>query len=83
MPDTPINVDYPASDELHLRLALGACRLEARSGEGEAWITGTCHDPTGKRAPRILDEGGTFGLPSPSLRGSASRPSSAASPATS
>ncbi|MDP8948271.1 MAG: hypothetical protein M3N09_09275 [Actinomycetota bacterium] len=58
MPDTPINVDYPASDELHLRLALGACRLEARSGEGEAWITGTCHDPTGKRAPRILDEGG-------------------------
>lgn len=59
MPDTPINVDYPTSDELHLRLALGACRLEARRGEGEAWITGTCHDPTGKRAPRILDEGGT------------------------
>ncbi len=58
MPDTPINVDYPASDDLHLRIALGACRLEARSGEGEAWITGVCHDPTGKRAPRILDEGG-------------------------
>ena len=58
MPDTPINVDYPTSDELHLRLALGACRLEARRGEGEAWITGVCHDPTGKRAPRILDEGG-------------------------
>jgi hypothetical protein len=58
MPDTPIKVDYPESDELHLRLALGACRLEARSGEGEAWITGVCHDPTGKRAPRILDEGG-------------------------
>jgi hypothetical protein len=58
MPDTPIEVDYPESDELHLRLALGACRLEARSGEGEAWITGLCHDPTGKRAPRILDEGG-------------------------
>jgi hypothetical protein len=60
MPDTPINVDYPASDELHLRLALGACRLEARPGEGEAWITGTCHDPTGKRAPRILDEEGNI-----------------------
>src|SRR3712207_1352880 len=59
MPDTPINVDYPASDDLHLRIALGACRLEARSGEGEAWISGVCHDPTGKRAPRILDEGGT------------------------
>jgi len=60
MPDTPINVDSPATEELHLRIALGACRLEARPGEeGGAWITGTCHDPTGKRAPRILDEGGT------------------------
>jgi hypothetical protein len=60
MPDTPINVDYPASDELHLRIALGACRLKARPGEGEAWVTGVSHDPTGKRAPRILDEGGTL-----------------------
>jgi hypothetical protein len=60
LPDTPINVDYPAVDELHLRLALGACRLEARPGEGEAWITGVCRDPTGNRTPRILDgEGGT------------------------
>jgi len=59
MPDTPINVAYPVSDDLHLRLALGACRLETRPGEGEAWITGVCHDPTGTRAPRILEEGGT------------------------
>jgi hypothetical protein len=59
MPDTPINVDYPASDDLHLRIALGACRLEARPGEREAWVSGTCHDPTGNRAPRIVEEGGT------------------------
>jgi hypothetical protein len=59
MPDTPINVDYPASDDLHLRIALGACRLEARPGEREAWVSGTCHDPTGNRPPRIVEEGGT------------------------
>src|SRR5215203_896824 len=59
MPDMPINVDYPASDDLHLRIALGACRFKAEPGEGEAWISGTCHDPTGKRPPRIAEEGGT------------------------
>ena len=62
MPETPLNVDYPAADELHLQIALGACRLSARpGGEGEAWISGVCHDPTGKRAPRIAQEkGGTL-----------------------
>src|SRR5215211_2264091 len=59
MPDTPINVAYPASDDLHVHIALGACRLRAEPGGGEAWISGTCHDPTGKRAPRIFEEGGT------------------------
>jgi hypothetical protein len=59
MPDTPINVDYPTSDDLHLRIALGACRFKAEPGEEEAWVSGTCHDPTGKRPPRIAEEGGT------------------------
>ena len=59
MPDTPINVGYPAADDLHLRIALGACRFKAKPGDGEAWITGTCHDPTGNRPPRIVEEGGT------------------------
>jgi len=59
MPDTPINVAYPAADELHLRITLGACRFEAKPGEGEAWVTGACHDPTGNRVPRVIEEGGT------------------------
>src|SRR5215211_8156569 len=59
MIDTPINVAYPASDDLRLRIALGACRLEARPGEGEAWVTGVCHDPTNRRSPRVLEEGGS------------------------
>jgi hypothetical protein len=53
MPDIPINVAYPAADDLHLRITLGACRFETRPGEGEDWVDGTCHDPTGKRAPII------------------------------
>jgi hypothetical protein len=60
MPDTPINVDYPAAEDLRLRIALGACRLKAKPGEGDAWITGICHDPTGKRAPRIVQEEGSI-----------------------
>jgi hypothetical protein len=57
MPDTEINVAYPAADNLDLRIALGACVVEARSGEAEGWIAGTCRDPTGKRAPIIRQEG--------------------------
>jgi hypothetical protein len=57
MPDTKINVAYPAADDLDLRIALGACRVEARSGEAESWVAGTCRDPTGKRIPEIRKEG--------------------------
>jgi hypothetical protein len=59
VPDTPINVGYPASEDLSLRIALGACRLKAGPADGEAWISGTCHDPTGRRAPRVLEEEGS------------------------
>src|SRR5215204_4904736 len=58
MGDTPINVAYPAAEDLHLRIALGAYRFKARPGDGEDWVAGTCHDPTGKRAPRVLEEEG-------------------------
>jgi len=57
MGETPINVAYPAAEYPRLRIALGACRFEARAGEGEAWVTGVCHDPTDRRFPRILGEG--------------------------
>jgi hypothetical protein len=65
MSDTPINVAYPTGDVLHLRIALGACRFKAEPGEGEDWVTGICHDPTGKRAPRIVEEGGTVRITEP------------------
>jgi hypothetical protein len=59
MTDTPIRIAYPAREDLHLRIALAACHFKAKPGDAEAWITGACHDPTGKRPPRIVEEGGT------------------------
>jgi hypothetical protein len=59
MGDTPINVAYPSAEDLRLRIALGACRFDARPGDGEMWLTGTCHDPTDRRSPRVLEEEGS------------------------
>ena len=58
MADIPIDVAYPAAEDLSLRIALGACRFRARPGDGDTWIAGTCHDPTDRRYPRIIEEGG-------------------------
>jgi hypothetical protein len=55
--ETPIHVAYPSVDNLHLRIALGACRFTARPGEGEEWLTGTYTDPTDRRPLRIIEEG--------------------------
>ena len=56
MGETPVHVAYPAADDPHLRIALGACRFTARPGEGEEWISGTYHDPTDRRPLRISEE---------------------------
>jgi len=56
MEDTLINVAYLAADDLHLRIDLGACRFEARPGNLEGRVAGTCHDPTGERVPIIDTE---------------------------
>src|SRR5215216_6845402 len=57
MGDTPIDVAYPAAEDLLLRVAIGASRFRARPGEGDAWVAGTYHDPTDRRTSRILEEG--------------------------
>jgi hypothetical protein len=58
MADTPLDVAYPIAEDLSLRVALGACRFAARPGESEAWVAGTCHDPTDMRSPRVMEEEG-------------------------
>src|SRR5215210_5983335 len=57
MGDMPINVAYPAAEDLRLRIALGAYRFKARLGESDTRVAGTYHDPTDRRSPRILEEG--------------------------
>lgn len=53
------NVAYPAAEALSLRVALGACRISARPGEGEAWVAGICYDPSDKCSPRVMEERGS------------------------
>jgi hypothetical protein len=55
--DTPIDVAHSAAEDLLLRVAIGACQSRARTGEGDAWVAGTYHDPTDKRPTRIVEEG--------------------------
>ena len=56
MQETSVHVAYPAADNPHLRIALGACRFTAGPGETGEWVTGTYYDPTDRRPLRILDE---------------------------
>jgi hypothetical protein len=69
--DRRINdIPYPAAEDLHLKITLGACRFKARVGQGDKWVVGTFHDPTSNRAPRTITEGGTVKIQedAPSLR---------------
>ncbi len=56
---TRIDIPYPEASALHLKLAMGACRVRVRPGDGEAWVTGTYDDPTGRLPCKIEQDGGT------------------------
>lgn len=56
---TEVNIPYPDAETLHLRLSIGACRLQVKPGAGEAWIMGTYRDPTGRVPLHVVQEGGT------------------------
>lgn len=70
MGDTPIHLAYPAADEPQLRIAVGACQLEAKPAEGQDWVTGTYHDPTDRRPLRIIEDeaGATITEEEPSFK---------------
>ena len=57
--ETPIDVAYPDSPDLHLRLSVGACRLRVRPGKRDTWITGLYTDPSGKLPCHVLEDGGS------------------------
>lgn len=56
---TPITVPYPDVRDLEIKISEGACRLNIVPGDGEAWITGTYTDPSGKRSLSVETSGGT------------------------
>jgi hypothetical protein len=55
---TEINVAYPEASSLHLKVAVGACRLKLSPGAGEAWVTGTYKAPAGALPAKIEQEDG-------------------------
>jgi hypothetical protein len=55
----PMQVTYPDAEDLHLRFAVGACRLKIRPGEDEPWVAGTYTDPSGALPVRIRETNGT------------------------
>jgi len=56
---TEINIPYPEAGDRHLRISVGACRLNVVPGEGDAWVSGTYQDPSGALPCQIVTEGGT------------------------
>lgn len=56
---TDINIPFPEAEGLHLRLAVGACRLRMVPDAGTAWVVGTYEDPSTAAPLRISQEGNT------------------------
>ena len=54
-----INIAFPESEDLHLKIRVGACRLKVRPGEGGTWVTGTYSHPSGLMPSKVEHDGGT------------------------
>ncbi len=68
---TRIEVPYPDTEALQLKISVGACRLKvtpmaapaadtgtsAGAAHGDTWVTGTYDDPSGGLASKVVDEG--------------------------
>lgn len=59
---TDIRIPYPESEDLQLKIRVGACRLTIKPGEGGDWVSGEYDDPTGQIPTKIIEEGGTVTL---------------------
>ncbi len=55
---TTIHIPYPESGPLHLRIAVGACRLKIVPGDASAFVAGTYEDPSGAVPLRVEQDGG-------------------------
>ncbi len=61
-PTSPLSVAWPDSDDTHVRVSVGACRLRVRPGDADALVTGTYDDPTGTLPLSVTEEHGTVRL---------------------
>jgi hypothetical protein len=52
-----IQISFPDSTPLHMKLRVGACRLQIAPGS-EGWVSGTYLDPSGLVRAKIEQEGG-------------------------
>lgn len=59
---TPIEIAYPDTGDLHVRIAEGACRLRIAPGTPNTWISGTQRDPSGLRPLQVIQDGGAVRL---------------------
>ncbi len=55
---TNINIPFPEATDRHLRIALGACRLNVAPGRGDVWVAGAYKDESNSLPPLIQQEGG-------------------------
>lgn len=54
---TTIDIPFAETEALHLRLAVGACRLLVKPGAGAQWVSGTYDDPSNAIPLRIVQNG--------------------------
>ena len=54
---TTIDIPFPETEALHLRFAVGACRLLVKPGGGQSWVAGTYDDPSNAIPLRIIQDG--------------------------
>jgi hypothetical protein len=55
---TTIRIPYPEGDQLHLRIAVGACRLKIVPGDESLFVSGTYEDQSRAVPLRIEQDGG-------------------------
>jgi hypothetical protein len=63
MPATqPIDIGFPETGDLHLKLSVGGCKLAVKPGTGPAWVSGVYRDPTGNVPIKTALDGNTLDI---------------------
>lgn len=63
--ETPISIPFPQTEQLQLRIKVGACQIRIRPGAGDSWVMGTYRDPSGQIPLSIETDGSVATLGHP------------------